>query len=69
MLQDKAWRMFQAVTRHTNTSIANSAIADVTTPDPERIDECESFWMAETLKYFYLVFSEPQVVSLDKFVL
>lgn len=67
-LQDKAWRMFQAVTRHTNTSIANSAIADVTTPDPERIDECESFWMAETLKYFYLVFSEPQVVSLDKFV-
>ena len=29
----------------------------------------ESFWMAETLKYFYLIFSEPSVVSLDEYVL
>jgi len=28
----------------------------------------ESFWMAETLKYFYLIFSEPELVSLDDFV-
>jgi len=24
--------------------------------------------MAETLKYFYLIFSEPELVSLDDFV-
>jgi mannosyl-oligosaccharide alpha-1,2-mannosidase len=29
----------------------------------------QSFWMAETLKYFFLVFSEPDVISLDDFVL
>jgi mannosyl-oligosaccharide alpha-1,2-mannosidase len=29
----------------------------------------ESFWTAETLKYFYLVFSPPGLVSLDEFVL
>ncbi|OCK82909.1 glycoside hydrolase family 47 protein [Lepidopterella palustris CBS 459.81] len=67
-LQDKAWRMFQAVNRSTKTSISNSAISDVTDEEPEHIDECESFWMAETLKYFYLTFSEPDVISLDEWV-
>ena len=33
-----------------------------------RVDRMESFWMAETLKYFYLTFAEPDVVSLDEFV-
>jgi mannosyl-oligosaccharide alpha-1,2-mannosidase len=28
----------------------------------------ESFWMAETLKYFYLIFSEPDTISLDDWV-
>ncbi|KAJ4343696.1 hypothetical protein N0V95_006561 [Ascochyta clinopodiicola] len=31
-------------------------------------DSMESFWMAETLKYFYLIFSEPEVLSLDEWV-
>lgn len=38
------------------------------TPKPPQQDSMESFWMAETLKYFYLVFSEPGVLSLDEFV-
>jgi mannosyl-oligosaccharide alpha-1,2-mannosidase len=29
----------------------------------------ESFWTAETLKYFLLIFSEPGVVGLDEWVL
>lgn len=28
----------------------------------------QSFWMAETLKYFYLIFSPPDLISLDEFV-
>lgn len=28
----------------------------------------QSFWMAETLKYFYLIFSPPDVISLDDYV-
>ncbi|KAK6606453.1 Endoplasmic reticulum mannosyl-oligosaccharide 1,2-alpha-mannosidase 2 [Botrytis cinerea] len=35
----------------------------------EQVDSMESFWLAETLKYFYLVFSEWDVVSLDEWVL
>lgn len=29
----------------------------------------QSFWIAETLKYFYLAFSPPDVIDLDKYVL
>lgn len=28
----------------------------------------QSFWMAETLKYFYLIFSPPDLISLDEYV-
>ena len=31
--------------------------------------DLQSFWLAETLKYFYLVFSPPDVISLDEYVL
>lgn len=39
---------------------------EVTAPQK---DEMESFWLAETLKYFYLLFSDPNLISLDDFVL
>jgi mannosyl-oligosaccharide alpha-1,2-mannosidase len=31
-------------------------------------NKMESFWTAETLKYFYLVFSTPDIISLDEWV-
>ncbi len=68
-LQDAAWRMFQAIEKHTRTSIANSAISDVTVSEPPKDNRMESFWLAETLKYFYLIFSEPGVLSLDEYAL
>jgi len=63
--------MFQAVIRATQTEIGHSAISDVTTKDkhPTETDSMESFWLAETLKYFYLLFAEPDVISLDDWVL
>lgn len=70
-LPDKAWQMFTAIENATRTDIAHSAIADVTQPasNTHKLDGMESFWLAETLKYFYLMFSEPDVVNLDTFVL
>lgn len=70
-LLDAAWDMFQAVQNNTRTALANGALADVTRIDGKSTvtDSMESFWMAETLKYFYLIFSEPSVISLDEYVL
>ncbi|KAJ8108873.1 hypothetical protein OPT61_g7864 [Boeremia exigua] len=67
--QDIAWDMFQAIDKHTRTEFANAAIGDVMKTPVERYDSMESFWLAETLKYFYLIFSDPDDISLDDFVL
>ncbi|KAL2022383.1 hypothetical protein VTK56DRAFT_5450 [Thermocarpiscus australiensis] len=69
-LLDSAWKMFEAVDTSTRTPLANSALVDVTVTDgePGMSDSMESFWLGETLKYFYLMFSEPDLISLDEYV-
>ncbi|KAJ6440614.1 glycosyl hydrolase family 47 protein [Purpureocillium lavendulum] len=69
--QDAAWRMWLAIDKMTHTELANSAVWDVNPKsgeDPGKADSMESFWLGETLKYLYLTFSEPDLVSLDDWV-
>lgn len=66
---DKGWKMFESIIKATSTSYGHSAISDVTVKQPFQLDEMESFWLAETLKYFYLLYSTPDTVSLDEWVL
>ncbi|KAF2260726.1 seven-hairpin glycosidase [Lojkania enalia] len=69
---EHAWDMFSSIRKYTRTRFANGQLFDVTdnssdpTPLPE--DKMESFWLAETLKYFYLIFSTPDMISLDDWV-
>ncbi|KAK0391554.1 hypothetical protein NLU13_1054 [Sarocladium strictum] len=66
---DAAWDMFTAIEASTRTSLANTAVSDITRPgEPRQQDSMESFWMGETLKYAYLAFSEPGLISLDDYV-
>ncbi|KAH8900417.1 seven-hairpin glycosidase [Thozetella sp. PMI_491] len=68
-LRDLAWEMFQGIMHITKTGLANSAVSDVTsTNGGMQQNSMESFWMSETLKYFYLIFSPPDLISLDNFV-
>lgn len=67
--REAGWQMFQAVEQRTRVTFGHSAIDDVTKSTPHHQDEMESFWLAETLKYFYLLFAEENVVSLDEWVL
>ncbi|PBP20102.1 class I alpha-mannosidase [Diplocarpon rosae] len=66
---ETGWRMFEAIAKHTRTSIAHARLVNVMDADPGHEDSMESFWLGETLKYFYLLYSEPELVSLDEFVL
>jgi mannosyl-oligosaccharide alpha-1,2-mannosidase len=67
--REMAWQMFEAVETATKTLFANAAVLDVTVIVPRKEDYMESFWMAETLKYFYLCFADTNLISLDDFVL
>ena len=68
--QAKGWMMFEAVIKATSAQYGHSAVRDVTTSEPPILtDQMESFWLAETLKYFYLLYSTPDTISLDEWVL
>ncbi|MCJ1471514.1 hypothetical protein MMC13_000154 [Lambiella insularis] len=67
--REKGWKMFNSVQNHTRVEFGYSGIRDVTNETPNYMDEMESFWMAETLKYYYLLFSTPDLISLDDYVL
>jgi mannosyl-oligosaccharide alpha-1,2-mannosidase len=75
-LMETAWTMFESIVAATQTPHAYAALADVTWSNDEllsmqasvKMDSMESFWMAETLKYFYLIFSEPNLINLDEWV-
>lgn len=68
-LQETAWNMYLAIERSTAIEGAYAAITDVSAKGPtQKIDSAESFFFAETLKYLYLVFSDPDYFSLDEYV-
>ncbi len=60
--------MISNILKHTRTSLAHSAIDDVTKTNPKPMDSMESFWLAETLKYAWLLFEEEDKWSLDEWV-
>ncbi|XHG05720.1 hypothetical protein AWENTII_008933 [Aspergillus wentii] len=68
-LQDTAWQIFQNIERYTKSEHGYAAINDTRDIKTSKLDVMESFWLAETLKYFYLIFSDPNLISLDEYVL
>ncbi|KAL1742558.1 glycoside hydrolase family 47 protein [Schizophyllum fasciatum] len=48
---------------------AFAGIEDVDDEQSKRIDDTESFWFAEVLKYLYLIFDDPEHISLDEYIL
>ncbi|EON97296.1 putative mannosyl-oligosaccharide -alpha-mannosidase protein [Phaeoacremonium minimum UCRPA7] len=65
------WEMFKSFMNYTAveegggfTSLSNANVIP-----PVTKDNMESFWLAETLKYFYLLFSPNDLLPLDKVVI
>lgn len=53
------WRIFEAFEKHTKLQEGYTAINNVKNDrDPGYRNEMATFWFAETLKYFYLLFSD-----------
>jgi mannosyl-oligosaccharide alpha-1,2-mannosidase len=66
--RDMAWDMFQTIDRWTKTEYGNAQLTDVMRNPPRKMDAMQSFWTAEAIKYLYLIFSEPDLISLDDWV-
>ncbi|XP_055587361.1 endoplasmic reticulum mannosyl-oligosaccharide 1,2-alpha-mannosidase isoform X2 [Uranotaenia lowii] len=68
--QDMGWTIFEAFNKYTRVKNGYTSIGNVKSPLNTRPrDMMESFWLGETLKYFYLLFSDDRLeIDLDKYV-
>ncbi|XP_046401043.1 endoplasmic reticulum mannosyl-oligosaccharide 1,2-alpha-mannosidase isoform X1 [Ischnura elegans] len=68
--QDWGWKIFQAFEKYTKVINGYTSIGNVRNPANTRPrDMMESFFLGETLKYLYLLFSDDQtLLSLDEWV-
>ena len=63
------WAMFQAFETWSRVPTGGYAgIKNVDEIPPKQTNLQESFWLAETLKYFYLLFCDDDVLPLDQYV-
>ncbi len=69
--QQWAWQIFQNIQVHCKVGSGFSGLKHVDDLNaPEKHDNAmESFFLAETLKYLYLIFSPDDVAPLDKYVI
>mmetsp|Transcript_115093 Transcript_115093/g.245908 ORF Transcript_115093/g.245908 Transcript_115093/m.245908 type:complete len:629 (-) Transcript_115093:16-1902(-) len=64
------WDIFQAIERHAKLQpLGFASVANVNSVPTSLSDKMESFFLAETLKYLFLLFSDEEVLDLGRFVL
>lgn len=63
------WSIFEAFEKYTKIDSGGyTSLDDVTMLPPRRRDKMETFFLGETLKYLYLLFSDSNVIPLTEFV-
>lgn len=64
--RDLGWNIFQAIEREAKTKSGYATIYDVDSSPARLVDEMPSFFLAETLKYLYLLFTDEDKFPLDR---
>jgi len=63
------WEIFQAFEKHCKVESGGYAgLHNVASPNPPKDDTQQTFFLAETLKYLYLLFCPDNVIPLDEYV-
>jgi mannosidase alpha-like ER degradation enhancer 2 len=63
---DMGRTFFNGIVKYCRTDVAYDALSDV--EKKTKADRMESFFLAETLKYLYLLFAQPDTLDLTKVV-
>ena len=64
----KAWDIYQSIEKYTSVENGYTTVRDVNTNVVIYQDSMDSFFLSETLKYLYLIFSDDDVVPLSDYV-
>ncbi|KAJ3263777.1 Mannosyl-oligosaccharide 1,2-alpha-mannosidase IA, partial [Borealophlyctis nickersoniae] len=62
------WEIVQALEKHCKVDGGYRGLNSVTSPTPSAWDTQESFFLAETLKYLYLLYTSDDVIPLEQYV-
>ncbi|KAF8068875.1 glycoside hydrolase family 47 protein [Lyophyllum atratum] len=65
---DRAASAIDSFNKFLRTPTGFAGLNDVNNANTSKIDDTESFWFAEVLKYLYLTFDDPKHISLDEYV-
>ncbi|KAF9467828.1 glycoside hydrolase family 47 protein [Collybia nuda] len=65
---ERAASAIDSFNKYLNFKDAFAGLEDVDNVNSQKIDDMESFWFAEVLKYLYLTFDNPAHISLDDYV-
>lgn len=69
MYQDWGWKIFQGIEKYTKVANGYTTIGNVLNAlNLKPRDMMETFFLAETLKYLYLLFADKHEINLDKWV-
>ncbi|KAJ0396393.1 hypothetical protein P43SY_004150 [Pythium insidiosum] len=66
--REYGWEIFQSLEKHARAEYGFAAVLDVDVLPAKLENKQESFFLAETLKYHYLLQSPDDVIPLDEFV-
>ncbi|XP_023161428.1 mannosyl-oligosaccharide alpha-1,2-mannosidase IA isoform X3 [Drosophila hydei] len=66
--RDWGWQAVLALEKHCRTPHGYCGLRNVYQQEPQKDDVQQSFFLAETLKYLYLLFSDDSVLPLDEWV-
>ncbi|CAK5267461.1 unnamed protein product [Mycena citricolor] len=66
--REMGWTIFQAIERETRTAAGYAAIKSAEMSPAVQMDDMPSYFLAETLKYLYLLFTKDDLFPLDKWV-
>ncbi|TFY60511.1 hypothetical protein EVJ58_g5099 [Rhodofomes roseus] len=66
--RERGWAVFQAIEREAKTKSGYASLQSVEKSPAPKKDEMPSFFLAETLKYLYLLFTDEELIPLDQWV-
>ncbi|KAF9043367.1 glycoside hydrolase [Panaeolus papilionaceus] len=66
--RERGYAIYQAIEKHTKTTYGYSSVHSIGSKAPMQINDQPSWFLAETLKYLYLLLDDSDTITLDKFV-
>ncbi|KAG5634636.1 hypothetical protein H0H81_001318 [Sphagnurus paluster] len=66
--RERGYEIFSAIERHTRTPYGYASVNNLDSDTVYQIDDMPSFFLAETLKYLYLLFDDDNAYPIEKWV-